>query len=66
MCDNPYNCYDDDYTIITLLQKIPKGFVYCVRSFERSYTDDWVNVRYNWHSGNLDGKVSLAGAYYPA
>jgi len=63
VCDDSKNCYDDDFTIITLKKKVPKGDVYCVKSFERSYEDEMVKVDYRT-SGNLDGKVSSAGAYY--
>ena len=48
----------DDHTRIEVTRNMKLGEGYCVNTFERSYADSYVRVKYNRKNG-LDGKVSL-------
>lgn len=53
--DSPGGSTGDDFTVITVLKDIVTH--YTVRSYESSYTDEYVSVSHRHHNG-LDGKVS--------
>jgi hypothetical protein len=53
--DSPSGSTGDDYTEIEVMKTHPD---YCIRTFESSFADEYVQVRYNRVNG-LDGKVSL-------
>lgn len=61
--NDPEGKTDDDYCIIETLKEIP--FEHIVRTFEKSYDDEYVRVSYTevgggwpWNTAGLDGKVS--------
>lgn len=57
LCDDPSDCLEDDKVTIALLKPIPAGSVYCVRTLQQSYEDEYVKVVYDRING-LNGKVS--------
>ena len=62
VCDHPKKCSKDDYAVITFIRDLPKGWAYCVSTFERTYADPLVSVYYRRKNG-LDGKVSRVRNY---
>lgn len=52
--DNPDGEQEDDWVQIVMKKQTPD---YCLASYEQSFEDDYVEVRYFEHNG-LDGKVS--------
>ncbi len=62
VCDDPDNCWKDDYAIINVKRKLTRH--YCVKTFERSYQDSYVKVYYRRVNG-LNGRVSRVAACSP-
>jgi len=64
VCDDSGPCSKDDWARITVKKQLDAKEVYCVHTFETDYEDAIVKVQ-KYGRGNLDGKVSSVGAYYP-
>ncbi len=63
VCDDPYNCFRDDYAKI-IVKKAPSRGIYCVKSFERNLDNAFVSLEYKRKNG-LNGKVSRVAACRP-
>lgn len=57
VCDNPSDCLADDKATIYLKKPLAADQVYCVRTFQDNFEDEWVKIVYDSVEG-LNGKVS--------
>lgn len=58
LCYDPSDCLKGDMITVYLKKPLAENQVYCVRSFEGNFEDDWVKVVYASIEGNRSDRVS--------
>lgn len=62
VADHPDKFYKDDWAYVVRKKSFGQK-VYCVPSFEYSYEDEYVKLKFHKKNG-LDGKISSVRAWY--